>query len=102
MAVYSPRLIRSPIGPIRECHANKNFLLLLFSAFLAMSAVSLATELPIAPKGNAWVNCAETKSAFLKPDGWFFKKGKQDDIHGYFVTVGKKDGRSTREFLWSG
>jgi hypothetical protein len=65
---------------------TKTFLLLLLSAFLAMGAVSLATQLPIPPKGYAWVKCAETKSAFLKPDGWFFKKGKQGDIHGYFIT----------------
>jgi hypothetical protein len=65
---------------------TKPFLLLFLAAFLAMGAVSLATELPIAPKGYAWVKCVETRSAFLKPDGWFFKKGKQGDIHGYFIT----------------
>jgi hypothetical protein len=64
-----------------------------------MSAVSLASELPLPPKGYAGVNCTETKSAFLKPNGWFFKKGKQGDIHGYFITRAKKEGRSTREFL---
>jgi hypothetical protein len=64
-----------------------------------MSAESLAGALPLPPKGYAWVNCTETKNAFLKPEGWLFKKGKQGDIHGHFITRGKKEGRSTREFL---
>lgn len=48
---------------------------------------------------HAWVYCEETKGAFLKPAGWFFQKGKQGDIHGYFITRAENEGRFTREFL---
>jgi hypothetical protein len=40
-----------------------------------MSAKSLAGALPTPAKGYAWAHCEETKGAFLKPAGWFFKKG---------------------------
>jgi hypothetical protein len=64
-----------------------------------MSGVPFAGALPLPAKGYAWVNCTETKSAFLKPEGWFFKKGKQGDIHGYIISRTEKEGCSTREFL---
>jgi Tfp pilus assembly protein PilF len=43
---------------------------------------------PAPSKGYNWVHCDETKSAFLKPDGWFFKKVKGDrGAWGYFISM---------------
>lgn len=43
--------------------------------------------IPVPPAGYSWANCEETKSAFLKPDGWFFRKQKMDDDEwGYYIS----------------
>lgn len=60
-------------------------LLILLLVIISVHSV-IATELPPPPKGYSWVSCNETKSAFLKPVGWYFKKGKKGDTWGYFIT----------------
>jgi len=47
---------------------------------------AIATELPPPPEGYSWVHCDEIKGAFLMPIGWHFKKHKQGDKLGYFIT----------------
>lgn len=56
----------------------------LLSSLLFLPA--FATDLPPAPKGFSWVSFEETKSAFLKPTGWFSKKAKKGETWGYFIT----------------
>ena len=41
------------------------------------------------PKGFTWAQCPEIKGAFLKPDGWHFKKSKKGDTLGFFITKEK-------------
>lgn len=62
-------------------------------AFLAVLAITAScpggaadTELPAPPAGYSWASFTETKSAFLKPDGWFVKKALKGDVWGYFIT----------------
>lgn len=59
-------------------------LVVLLSSLLFLPA--FASDLPPAPKGFSWVSFDETKSAFLKPAGWFSKKGKKGETWGYFIT----------------
>lgn len=66
-------------------NSNKLFLtVLLFPILLLLPAFT--ADLPPAPKGFSWVSFDETKSAFLKPDGWFSRKGKKGETWGYFIT----------------
>jgi len=71
-------------------HSTRFIWLALLLVFLSAQIV-FATDLPPAPKGYSWVRCDETKSAFLKPNGWFFKKGKKGDNWGYFISKEKID-----------
>ena len=45
-----------------------------------------ALELPSPPLGFEWVEASEIKGAFLKPKNWHFKKHKQGETQGYFLT----------------
>jgi hypothetical protein len=60
---------------------------LLLVAVVSIGAWAQSSDFPPPPVGYSWVSCIETKSAFLKPDGWFFKKaGKEFGAFGYFFT----------------
>jgi hypothetical protein len=50
------------------------------------SVGALDVQFPTPPGGYSWAAFEETKSAFLKPDGWFLKKTKNGDTWGYFIT----------------
>jgi hypothetical protein len=54
--------------------------------FTMICSIAHATELPQPPKNYAWVRCEETKSAFLKPKGWHFKKQHKGDVWDYYIT----------------
>lgn len=57
--------------------------------------ISIAQELPTPPMGFEWVEAPEIKGAFLKPIGWHYKKYKQGETQGYFITkenIDKKGG----------
>ena len=41
------------------------------------------------PEGYTWAQCPEIKGAFLKPNGWHFKSGKQGDTLGFLITKEK-------------
>ncbi|MFA5940485.1 MAG: hypothetical protein WC809_14095 [Sinimarinibacterium sp.] len=63
-----------------------NRLVVVLAALLSFGAIA-QSEFPPPPAGYTWVNCPESKSAYLKPDGWFFKKvEKQSGTWGYFFT----------------
>ena len=36
----------------------------------------VATDRPVPPAGFTWQEVPELKAAFLRPDGWFFKREK--------------------------
>jgi len=63
---------------------TRSILALVFLALVATGAV--AAELPPAPAGYSWVSLSEIKGAFLMPLGWYFKKGRQGDTLGYYIT----------------
>ncbi len=52
----------------------------------AVCATAQQSALPKPPSGYSWEWCEEIKGAFLKPDGWFFKKGSKGDTLGFFIT----------------
>jgi hypothetical protein len=59
--------------------------------FLALVVVIItqtlhAIVLPKAPSGFTWQEVPELKAAFLKPDGWFFKREDSKGTLAYFVT----------------
>ncbi|MDR2244635.1 MAG: hypothetical protein LBE15_04400, partial [Burkholderiales bacterium] len=63
---------------------KKLFFLPFFSLLILYPHISVAQKkMPPPPDGYSWERQAETKSAFLKPDGWFYKKTKQDKGWGY-------------------
>lgn len=49
-------------------------------------ASAMADEFPPPPDGYTWVNFSEIKGAFLIPHGWYFKKDRQGETQGYFIT----------------
>lgn len=55
-----------------------------------------ATELPKAPTGFIWQEVPELKAAFLKPEGWFFKRESDKGTVAYFIT--KEDLNKTGQF----
>jgi len=61
-------------------------ILTVFLLFSFGASTAFATELPAPPKGYTWARCVETKSAFLKPKGWHFKKQQKGDVWGYFIS----------------
>lgn len=54
--------------------------------FAFVSSFSMANELPTPPKGYSWVQAKETKSAYLKPDGWYFRKERKGSTWAYFIS----------------
>jgi hypothetical protein len=64
---------------------------------MPLLAVAQDPELPPPPKGYTWQKCPDIKGAFLRPNGWHFKKHKQGDTLGYFIT--KENIKETGEFL---
>lgn len=63
----------------------KRFLLIAGLASLFVHSV-VATELPPPPPGFTWQEIPELKAAFLRPNGWFFKREKSKDSMAYFIT----------------
>ena len=53
---------------------------------LLKERTSLVTDLPQPPSGYSWARCDEINGAFLRPEGWHFKKQRENDIWGYFIT----------------
>jgi hypothetical protein len=63
----------------------KGFLLLaLFTALFAHSVPAI--DLPPPPPGFTWQEIPELKAAFLRPDGWFFKREEGKGTLAYFIT----------------
>jgi hypothetical protein len=50
------------------------------------SGMIFAADLPTAADGFTWQEVPELKAAFLKPQGWFFKREEQKDTLAYFIT----------------
>ena len=73
---------------------KKIMLLALVTALFTQ--VLSATELPKAPSGFAWQEIPDLKAAFLKPDGWFFKRESNKGTLAYFIT--KEDMNETGHF----
>ena len=73
---------------------RKVVLLALIVAFVAREP--LAKELAKAPEGFTWQEIPEQKAAFLKPDGWFFKRESDKGTFAYFIT--KEDIARTGQF----
>ena len=46
----------------------------------------LAITFPTPPAGFTWQEIPELKAAFLKPDGWFYKREEQKSTLAYFIT----------------
>lgn len=59
---------------------------ILFSVVLLWAAVAYAIDLPKPPAGFSWQEIPELQAAFLKPDGWFFKKEESNGTLAYFIT----------------
>ena len=55
-------------------------------AIIGSISPALAIERPPPVEGYQWAECPEILAAFLRPEGWHFKKVKQSDIWGYFIT----------------
>lgn len=45
-----------------------------------------STDRPAPPPGFAWEEIPELKAAFLRPNGWFFKREKGEGTLAYFIT----------------
>lgn len=73
---------------------KKVLLFVLFAAFAAQAVHAI--ELPKAPSGFTWQEAPELKAAFLKPDGWFFKRENSKGTLAYFIT--KEDLAKNGEF----
>jgi hypothetical protein len=63
---------------------KKLILLSLLAMFFVQSL--FATPFPTPPAGFTWQEIPELKAAFLKPDGWFYKREEQKDTLAYFIT----------------
>jgi hypothetical protein len=59
--------------------------LLIFLAALFVHAVP-ATEHPVPPPAFTWQEIPELKAAFLRPEGWFFKREEDKGTLAYFIT----------------
>jgi hypothetical protein len=69
----------------------------MLAVFALLSAPILsAIDLPKPPPGFTWQEIPELKAAFLKPDGWFFKRESEKGTLAYFIT--KEDLSKTGEF----
>ena len=66
------------------------YILIILLLLFVIATAQADNEPPMAPpQGYSWVNCPEIKGAFLLPDGWNFKSGKQGDTFGFFLTKEK-------------
>jgi hypothetical protein len=66
---------------------KKLFFFPLFLMFFVFSHLAVAQEkMPSPPDGYTWERQFETKSAFLRPNGWFYKKIRQGENWSYFIT----------------
>jgi hypothetical protein len=63
----------------------KHFSLIALVAALFVHIVT-PTELPPPPPGFTWQQIPELKAAFLRPNGWFFKREENKETLAYFVT----------------
>jgi hypothetical protein len=63
----------------------KKFAILIFALALLLQPLH-AIDLSPAPSGVAWQEIPELKAAFLKPQGWFFKRESGKGTMAYFIT----------------
>jgi hypothetical protein len=63
----------------------RGLLLLTFLVVLVVHAVP-AIDLPAPPPGFTWQEIPELKAAFLRPEGWFFKREEGKGTLAYFIT----------------
>lgn len=61
-------------------------LIIMSLLFLSITASAQQSALPEPPKGYSWQWCEDIKGAFLKPDGWFFRKDAKGGTLGIFIT----------------
>ena len=62
-------------------------ILVLFSVLLTVSLQTAeAVDVPQPPAGFTWQEVPELKAAFLRPNGWFFKREEQKGTLAYFIT----------------
>jgi hypothetical protein len=73
----------------------KKIVLLTF-VFALFTQTLRAIDLPKAPSGFTWQEIPELKAAFLKPEGWFFKREADKGTLAYFIT--KEDIVKTGQF----
>ena len=59
--------------------------LLALFVILPIETIS-AIDVPAPPPGFTWQEIRELKAAFLKPNGWFFKREEQKGTLAYFIT----------------
>ena len=61
--------------------------LVLLTLFVMLSVQSIAAvDVPPLAPGFTWQEIPELKAAFLKPNGWFFKREEQKGTLAYFIT----------------
>jgi hypothetical protein len=63
---------------------KKTILFAFFATLFVQTMFSM--ELPPPPSGFAWQEIPEIKAAFLRPNGWFFKREEQKGTLAYFIT----------------
>jgi hypothetical protein len=63
----------------------KKAVLLVVFATLIVQTLS-AIDVPAPPPGFTWQEVPELKAAFLKPNGWFFRREEKKDTLAYFIT----------------
>jgi len=69
----------------RKRELMKKIILFTLLATLPLQTIS-ATDLPPAPPGFTWQEIPRLKAAFLRPNGWFFKREERKDTLAYFIT----------------
>src|SRR5438445_12096251 len=61
--------------------------LILLTLFAVIPVQTItAIDVPPPPPGFTWQEIPELKAAFLKPNGWFFKREEQKGTLAYFIT----------------
>jgi hypothetical protein len=61
--------------------------LILLALFAVIPVQTIAAiDVPSPPPGFTWQEIPELKAAFLKPNGWFFKREEQKGTLAYFIT----------------